>query len=47
MKKKKTKAKKQKIKKENVLSFPKELRLEQYFASPIWWADEPLSLIHI
>ena len=36
MKKKKTKAKKQKI-----LSFPKQLQLEQYFASPIWWADEP------
>ena len=41
MKKKKAKAKKQKIKKENVLSFPKQLQLEQYFASPIWWADEP------
>jgi len=36
MKKKKTKVKKQKI-----LSFPKKLNLEQYFASPIWWADEP------
>ena len=36
MKKKKAKAKKQKI-----LSFPKKLNLEQYFASPIWWADEP------
>jgi len=36
MKKKKTKAKKQKI-----LSFPKQLQLEQYFASPIWFADEP------
>ena len=35
MKKKKTKTKKQKI-----LSFPKQLKLEQYFASPIWWADE-------
>ena len=21
--------------------FPKQLNLEQYFASPIWWADEP------
>ena len=41
MKKKKAKAKKQKVKKENVLSFPKQLQLEQYFASPIWWADEP------
>ena len=36
MKKKKTKVKKQKI-----LSFPEKLNLEQYFASPIWWADEP------
>ena len=23
------------------MSFPKKLNLEQYFASPIWWADEP------
>ena len=23
------------------MSFPKQLNLEQYFASPIWWADEP------
>jgi len=38
MKKKKTKVKKQKDVK---TSFPKELKLEQYFASPIWWADEP------
>ena len=36
--KKKKKAKKQKKK---ILSFPKQLQLEQYFASPIWWADEP------
>jgi len=36
MKKKKTKVKKQKI-----LSFPEKLNLEQYFASPIWFADEP------
>ena len=36
MKKKKAKSKKQKV-----LSFPKQLQLEQYFASPIWWADEP------
>ena len=36
MKKKKAKKQKQKI-----LSFPKQLQLEQYFASPIWWADEP------
>jgi len=41
MKKKKAKAKKQKIKKDNVVSFPKQLQLEQYFASPIWWGDEP------
>ena len=38
MKKKKTKVKKQKQK---ILSFPKQLQLEQYFASPIWWANEP------
>jgi len=41
MKKKKAKVKKQKIKKENVLSFPKKLNQEHYFASPIWFADEP------
>ena len=41
MKKKKAKARKQKIKKENLLSFPKQLNQEQYFASPIWFADEP------
>jgi len=41
MKKKKAKVKKQKIKKENLLSFPKKLNQEQYFASPIWFADEP------
>ena len=35
MKKKKVKKQKQKI------VFPKQLQLEQYFASPIWWADEP------
>ena len=23
------------------MSFPKKLNLEQYFSSPIWWADEP------
>ena len=40
MKKKKAKARKQKIKKE-VVSYPKQLQLEQYFASPIWFADEP------
>ena len=33
--------KKKKIKKQKTLSFPKQLQLEQYFASPIWWADEP------
>ena len=31
---------KKKIKKETV-SYPKQLQLEQYFASPIWFADEP------
>ena len=40
MKKKKAKAKKQKVKKE-VVGYPKQLQLEQYFASPIWFADEP------
>ena len=40
MKKKKAKARKQKIKKE-VVGYPKQLQLEQYFASPIWFADEP------
>ena len=33
--------KKKKTKKQNILSFPKQLQLEQYFASPIWWGDEP------
>ena len=33
--------KKKKVKKQKVLSFPKQLQLQQYFASPIWWADEP------
>ena len=41
MKKKKTKKQKQKI-----LSFPKQLQLEQYFASPIWFADEPSFVWH-
>jgi len=41
MKKKKTKIRKQKLKKDSLISFPKQLQLEQYFASPIWWADEP------
>jgi len=40
MKKKKAKARKQKTKKE-VVSYPKQLSLEQYFASPIWFADAP------
>ena len=39
MKKKKAKAKKQKIKKE-VVSYPKQLQLEEYFKCPIWHADE-------
>jgi len=38
MKKKKTKTKKQKDIKP---SFPKKLNLEQFFASPIWYAEEP------
>jgi hypothetical protein len=40
MKKKKAKARKQKIKKE-VVGYPKQLQLEQYFSTPIWFADEP------
>ncbi len=40
MKKKKNKTRKQKIKKE-VVGYPQQLQLEQYFASPIWFADEP------
>ena len=40
MKKKKARVRKQKTKKE-IVSYPKKLQLEQYFASPIWWADEP------
>ena len=35
------KKKKVKKQKQNILSFPKQLQLEQYFASPIWFADEP------
>ena len=38
MKKKKTKTKKQKDVKP---SFPKKLNLEQFFASPVWYAEEP------
>ena len=34
------KKKKTKIKKDNTLSFPKQLQLEQYFTSPIWYTDE-------
>ena len=33
--------KKKKTKKQKIQSLPKQLQLEQYFASPIWWADEP------
>ena len=40
MKKKKTKARKQKIKKE-VIGYPTQLHFQHYFASPIWFADEP------
>ena len=35
------KKKKNKKQKQEILSFPKQLQLEQYFSSPIWWADEP------
>ena len=30
-----------KKKKQNVKSYPKKLKLEQYFATPIWSAEEP------
>ena len=40
MKKKKVKARKQKIKKE-IVSYPKQLQLEEFFKCPIWFADEP------
>jgi len=40
MKKKKTKAIKQKIKKE-VAGYPQKLLLEEFFKCPIWFADEP------
>ena len=40
MKKKKAKARKQKIKKE-VAGYPKQLQLEEFFKCPIWFADEP------
>ena len=33
--------KKKKNKKQDILTFPKQLTREQYFACPIWWADEP------
>ena len=32
--------KKKKNKKQNILTFPKQLTREQYFACPIWYADE-------
>jgi hypothetical protein len=45
---KKKKARKQKTRKKleemscgSANGYPKQLQLEQYFASPIWWADEP------
>ena len=40
MKKKKIKTIKQKIKKE-VVGYPQQLQLEQYFSTPMWFADEP------
>jgi len=40
MKKKKAKARKQKIKKE-VAGYPQQLQLEEFFKCPIWFADEP------
>ena len=38
MKKKKAKARKQKIKKE-VEGYPKKLQLEEFFKCPIWFAE--------
>ena len=40
MKKKKAKVNKQKIKKE-LISYPKQLQVEEYFKCPIWLADQP------
>ena len=40
MKKKKAKTKKQKIKKE-IVGYPKQLQIEEFFKCPIWFADEP------
>jgi len=40
MKKKKAKARKQKLKKE-VVGYPQQLQLEEFFKCPIWFADEP------
>ena len=40
MKKKKAKARKQKVKKE-VAGYPQQLQLEEFFKCPIWFADEP------
>jgi len=37
---KKKKSKKQKVKKE-VVGYPQQLQLEEYFKCPIWFADEP------
>ena len=35
------KKKKAKVKKQKVVDYPKQLRLEEYFKCPIWFADEP------
>ena len=40
MKKKKAKTKKQKIKKE-IVGYPKQLQIEEFFKCPIWFVDEP------
>ena len=40
MKKKKAKARKQKVKKE-VVGYPQQLQIEEFFKCPIWFADEP------
>ena len=41
MKKKKTKARKQKIKKLKAVTYPTQLNREDYFKCPIWFADAP------
>ena len=35
------KKKKNKIKKEKIIGYPKKLQIEEFFRTPIWFADEP------